>query len=379
MTDFKFYPESVVWEVTFACNMKCIHCGTAAGTARHDELSTDEAFQVIDELAALDCNMITISGGEPLLRKDWKRLALRTRERGINPYIITNGYAVNDKVIEDFADVGFGNIGVSFDGTERTHNYIRQRNDAFSRTVSAMRLLTGAGLRYCAVSQISNINLNELDDIRQVLLDVGCNLWRIQMTTHTGRMPKDFVLSLENYPKLIDKILEYKKDNTIEIDAGENIGYYGCKGMELSEEMPYLGCFAGTRVAGICSNGDVKGCLSMQDQFIEGNIRDSSFTEIWDNPDGFTYNRKFTKETATGACYGCKYLPLCRGGCATTSVSATGERANNPYCIYQMEKAEGITRDDTKMVTDLLRRFQEQPVEESVASRRTQPDDVSSL
>ena len=69
MTDFKFYPWSVVWEITFACNMRCLHCGTSAGKKRPDELNTHEALQLIDELADLGADNITLSGGEPLLRE----------------------------------------------------------------------------------------------------------------------------------------------------------------------------------------------------------------------------------------------------------------------------------------------------------------------
>ena len=95
----------------------------------------------------------------------------------------------------------------------------------------------------------------------------------------------------------------------------------------------------------------------MQEEFVEGNIRDSSFTEIWNNPDGFAYNRKFTRETGEGLCRDCGYLPLCRGGCTTTSVSATGRRADNPYCIHRIEKEQGIDCQDNEWITSLLERF----------------------
>ncbi len=362
MSEFKFYPQNCVWEITFACNMKCIHCGTSAGKARPDELTTDESLALIDELTELGCEMITLSGGEPLLRKDWKLLAQRIKDNGVKPFIISNGYAVTEEVVEDFERIRFHNVGISLDGTKKTHNYIRQRDDSWRRAVGAMKLMQKNGkINFCAVTQVSNINLHELDDIRGILIDSGCPVWRIQMTTSTGRMQQyaNMVMTLDNYPKLIDKILEFRKDNTIEIDVGENIGYYGCKGTELLNGAPYLGCYAGTRVIGIESNGNVKGCLSMQEQFVEGNIRDSSLTEIWNNPDGFAYNRKFTRQTADGACRECRYLPLCRGGCATTSVSATGRRADNPYCIYQIERQQGITCQDNKWITELLERFSE--------------------
>jgi len=357
MSEFKFYPKAVVWEITFACNMRCLHCGTAAGKIRPDEFSKKEAFDLIDELAALGCEELTLSGGEPLLRPDWRDLAAHIVEAGIKSYIITNGYAVTQDIVNDFKQLGFTNVGVSFDGTEKTHNYIRQRDDSYDKAVKAMGMMTEAGVKYCAVSQISNINLDELDAIKDKLLEIGNKQWRIQMTTSTGRMKDhhDLVMSLENYPRFVDKVLELKNDGRLEVNPGENIGYYGCKGYELmGENNLYYGCFAGTRVAGICSNGNVKGCLSMQEQFVEGNIRESSFTEIWNDPDKFAYNRKFTRDTATGFCHNCRYLPLCRGGCATTSVSASGERANNPYCLYRIDKEQGIECQDPPYASVLL-------------------------
>jgi len=355
MSGFEFFPETVVWEITFACNMRCLHCGTSAGKKRPDELTAEEALSLIDELAGLGCKSITLSGGEPFLREDWAELAARVKERGIRAYLITNGYAVTDEIVRELKRLEMNNVGVSFDGTEKTHNYIRRREDSWQKARNAMSLMAKHGQKFCAVSQISNINLGELDEIRQTLIDVGCPLWRIQMTTFTGRMHKELVLPLENYPRLVDKLLEFKqKNDEIRIDVGENIGYYGCKGSQLWDATPFLGCYAGTRVAGVESNGDVKGCLSMQEEFVEGNIRDSSFTEIWNNPEGFLYNRRFTRETAGGACRECRYLPLCRGGCATTSVSASGERANNPYCMYQLEQKQGIEPVDSEVIAKLL-------------------------
>lgn len=359
MSDIKFYPCNVVWEITFACNMRCLHCGTSAGTLRPEELSTEEALNLIDELADLECELVTLSGGEPLLRKDWRELAQRVVDRKMLLCLITNGYAVTEDIVKDFKRIGTRMVGVSFDGTEKTHNYIRQNDQSYERALNAMKLMQKHGLRYQAVTQVSNLNLNDLDDIRNDLISIGCKRWRIQMTTCTGRMDRDLVLTLDNYPRLIDKLVEFGKDESeVAVDVGENIGYYGNKGMELWPEY-YLGCYAGVRVAGIESDGKIKGCLSMQEEFVEGNIRDSSFTEIWNDPNNFLYNRKFTRETASGACRDCRYLPLCRGGCATTSVSATGERANNPYCIYQIEKQQGIEPPpDNEYITELLARFE---------------------
>jgi len=362
----KYYPHSVVWEITFACNMRCLHCGTAAGKKRSDELTTEEGLNLIDELTGLGSQEITLSGGEPLLRKDWPILAERIKQNGAKAYFISNGYAVTEKTIEEFERIQFTNLGISFDGTEKTHNHIRQRDQSFKRAYNAMKMMGESDkIRFCAITQVSNFNLDEMDEIKQMLHDVNCPQWRIQMTTSTGRMKEhgEFVLTLDKFPGFVDKLLEYKEEGKIDIDVGENIGFYGCKGTQLWGGKPYFGCFAGMRVAGIESDGNVRGCLSMPNTFNESNIRDSSFTEIWDNPDGFPYNRKFTNRTAEGFCATCKYLPLCRGGCATTSFAATGTRANNPFCMYQVELQNGIEPEDNEMIADLLK-YVNQKIEE---------------
>jgi len=348
MADARFRPQEVVWEITFACNMRCIHCGTSAGKQRVNELTTQESLALIDELMDLGCEHFTLSGGEPLMRKDWPQLASRMTSRGAIVSLITNGLLVNDKTLDDLKASGVEGTGVSLDGCEKTHNYIRQRADSWAKAHEALRLFVDRGFETCAVTQVSNINIDELYDIRAQLVDLGCKLWRIQMTTSTGRMREhaNLILSLDNYPRLVDIILDMQQMGKVFVDVGENIGYYGCKGTQLRKDGIYAGCYAGTRVAGIESDGKVKGCLSMPEEYVEGNIRDSSFTEIWNRPNAFAYNRQFTKMTAEGECRECRYLVLCRGGCANTSIAATGKRADNPYCMYRIERAQGIDHED---------------------------------
>ena len=84
-----------------------------------------------------------------------------------------------------------------------------------------------------------------------------------------------------------------------------------------------------------------------------------SISRGWNDPEAFKYNREFTRDTATGACHDCRYLPLCRGGCTTTSWSATGERANNPYCMWQFEQKQGVEPKDSEIVQKLLAMFPE--------------------
>lgn len=343
MSQFRLYPYNAVWEITFVCNMRCLHCGTSAGEKREDELTTNEALKLVDDLADLGCEILTLSGGEPLLRKDWKELAQQAKERKIKTGLITNGWCVNDKVVKDFRKIGFDMIGVSFDGTQPTHDMIRRTPGSYEKAYLALKMIKESGQKVCALTQVSQLNLKELDDIYHDLLRVGIPLWRIQMTTSTGRMceMKNGTLAPEDMPDLARKILQIRNEKRINIDAGENIGYYGELGDALWFGHPYTGCYAGCRVIGIESNGNIKGCLSMPEECVEGNIRERPLKEIWEDMALFSYNRDFSPDKAQGFCKECPHLSFCRCGCATTALSATGSRFNNPYCLYRIEMTSG--------------------------------------
>ena len=339
MSEFKLYPSNAVWEITFLCNMRCLHCGTSAGEKRKDELTPEEALKLIDDLAELGCEYLTLSGGEPLLRKDWKEIAKRTKERKIWLGIVTNGWCVNQGVVKDFKEIGFNMAGVSFDGIEKTHDMIRRTKGSYKKAYQALKMIKNSGQKVCALTQVSRLNLKELDDIYRDLLAIGIPLWRIQMTTSTGRMceMRDGTMTPEDMPDLARKILEIRDEKKIEIDVGENIGYYGELGDDLWRGYPYLGCYAGCRVIGIESNGNIKGCLSMPEEFVEGNIRKRPLKEIWFDMSLFSYNRQFSPDKAGGFCKECPYLKRCRCGCSTTAIGASGSRFNNPYCLYRIE------------------------------------------
>ena len=339
MGQFRLYPSNAVWEITFLCNMRCLHCGTSAGEKREDELTTEEALKLIDDLAELGCEFLTLSGGEPLLRKDWRELAGRLKERKIKLGLVTNGWCVNQRVVSDFKEIGFGMVGVSFDGTQKTHDMIRRTPGSYEKAYQALRLIKESDQNVCALTQVSRLNLEELEDIYQDLLRIKIPLWRIQMTTFTGRMceMRDGTMGPEDMPELARKILKIRNENKIRIDVGENIGYYGELGQELWMGYPYLGCYAGCRVIGIESNGNIKGCLSMPEECVEGNIRKRALKDIWEDMSLFSYNRQFSPDKAEGFCKDCPHLRFCRCGCATTALGASGNRFNNPYCLYRIE------------------------------------------
>ena len=87
----KFVPNYIALELTLKCNMRCIHCGSAAGSIRKDEMSKDEWIQVCRDASDIGCKLVTFLGGEPFLRKDWFEIAQNIKDLGMNVSIITNG------------------------------------------------------------------------------------------------------------------------------------------------------------------------------------------------------------------------------------------------------------------------------------------------
>ena len=128
----------------------------------------------------------------------------------------------------------------------------------------------------------------------------------------------------------------------MEIVCGDGLQYL-FNGEENNPERPWRGCPAGWIACGITSDGKVKGCLSMQDDLVEGDLRKHDLWDIWFHPDTFSYNRKFNPEQLGPNCSSCEKGEKCKGGCSINSYSATGIFHNDPYCFYMIDKLHSLT------------------------------------
>jgi radical SAM protein with 4Fe4S-binding SPASM domain len=123
--------------------------------------------------------------------------------------------------------------------------------------------------------------------------------------------------------------------------VGDNIGYYGrsqplLRSAGKTPETFWAGCMAGCRVVAIRSNGDVKGCPSHPVQFVVGNVRQTPFAQIWDDPRNFAYNTAFDVQLLEGRCADCVYRRLCRAGCTSMAYAVTGTIYDNPFCLQHL-------------------------------------------
>lgn len=349
-----YKPYQVVWELTLACNLNCRHCGSRAGTPRPDELTGPEALRLCKDLADLGTRRVTLGGGEPTLREDWPLITEALVSRGIRVNLLSNGRTWNRTLARRGKLFGLESVAFSLDGCEVTHEYIRRVPGQFEALLQAIDETVAEGLRVGVVTQLNRKNLAELEELGRILEAHGVANWQLQLGTPSGNMADhaDLVLDPKDMLDMIPRIARLRKaGGRPRIHVGDNIGYYGPYEQDLRDQggaIPFwIGCRAGLTVLGIESNGNIKGCLSLpserneEDRFVEGNIRQRSLKDIWEDPDGFAYNRKFTVDRLHGFCRTCDYAEACRGGCSWTSFSHTGACGGNPHCYHRVSMEQG--------------------------------------
>jgi len=321
--------------------MRCLHCGSAAGRARPNELTVAECLDVADQLTAMGCTQATLIGGEVFLYRGWEGVARRLVEGGARVNIITNGFLMSDEQVRQIRRAGLANVGISLDGMEANHNRIRDVRTSFARVLEAMRRLRAAGVSIGAVTSLLDFNVADLPDMYDLLLAHGVEVWQLQIATAMGSLAdgRPMLLRPEKVPGILRFMAEKRAEAKMDIYAGDDLGYYDEREVLVRSRRDCIsvwqGCQAGLRVVGIDSVGNVKGCESLYDErFIEGNLRSESLAEIWRKPWGFAYNRRFRVDQLAGPCAGCEAGATCRGGCRGACYFTTGNLYHNIYCVY---------------------------------------------
>jgi len=158
-----------VWEITGICDMGCKHCGSSYQKALPDELNTNEALVLCDEITNIGIEKIVLSGGEAILRRDWKLIVNRLISKGLMVGLFTNGWALNkEEKIDEIINIGISRIGISLDGMEETHDYIRKK-DSFQRIMTALDIIKEKDISVVIATTITKKNLYELEMMKEKL------------------------------------------------------------------------------------------------------------------------------------------------------------------------------------------------------------------
>ena len=337
----KYIPQLIVWELTNACNAKCLHCGSQSGFCRDNELTEEEALDLCDQLKEVGAAHVTLIGGEMFLSPYWDKVCQRLVDHGIRVAPFTNGILLNRPNIQRLQDIGIKKAQVSIDGIGDTHNHLRGVPNLFNRVIENIKLAQAAGLRIGVTTSVSTLNLNELPAMFDFFSELGIAVWQIQLVENIGSAAKnsDLALPIEGVYNLAQYIADFRqRHGQMKILTGDNIGFFVSFEPVIRDE-PFLGCGGGRCLLGISANGNIRGCLSVQDspENTEGNIRERSLNEIWNDPNCFTVYREKRLEILTGFCATCEYREYCRGGCSSLAFATTGGFSENPFCLHKYE------------------------------------------
>lgn len=338
-----------VWELTLKCNLGCVHCGSRAAKAHSDELSTDEALDLVRQLQEAGITEITLIGGEAFLRPDWLLIVKAIRNAGMSCTLTTGGYGISAATAINMREAGLQQVSVSIDGTPDTHDRLRGKVGSWASCFSTLRHLQHADIPISCNTQINRLSAPELPLIYAAIVEAGCRAWQLALTVPMGRAAERPEILLQPsellylFP-LLNELAGWAERDGVFFYPGNNIGYYGPYERRLRSKQGdgaiWEGCQAGMNSIGIEANGAIKGCPSLPtSHYVGGNIRDRSLNEILQTAQlNINARQGIPVEGVShlwGFCQSCDYAELCRGGCSWTAHVFFGQRGNNPYCHHR--------------------------------------------
>jgi radical SAM protein with 4Fe4S-binding SPASM domain len=338
-------PRLAVWEFTLACDQKCLHCGPRAGDARGDELSTEEALALVDDLAEMGVGEVVLIGGEAYLRHDFILVVRRIRERGMSATMTTGGYGLTKARAEALVEAGIESVSVSIDGLQASHDLVRNTDDSWGHAFRALRYLRDAGSKIAVNTQINAYTRHELLDVLELIAAEGVHSWQLQITVPHGNAADNHELVMQPYMLLelfetLDKVIDRANELGVRIWPANSLGYFGpienkLRGQQRRRTGHFGGCEAGKSTIGIESNGAIKNCPSLGGPTnVAGKWRDEGLAALWTKPQ-ISSLRERTRADLWGYCGECYYADVCRAGCTAVSEPLMGRPGNNPFCHHR--------------------------------------------
>lgn len=337
------FPAHPVWEMTAACNLRCIHCHASGGKPAQDELTTSEAKRLLDQLAALDeFRMMAFTGGEPLVRRDLFELLAYSQALGFTNTMATNATLIDDEVARRLRRYGVVIAAVSLDGfDEASHDFVRGIPGAFTDAVEGMRALRRAGILLHINITAMEYNMDQMEPLMALVDELGTGILLMYQLVPVGRGRRieKAALDLKANERLIRFMAQAQRTTRAIMEPVAGPQYWpfllaraGIRGGPLLRlaEAVFHGCSAGRGFVYIKPNGDVWPC-----PFVEvscGNVRDTPFRAIWTTSPTFEKLRG-REQRLKGRCGECQYRRLC-GGCRGRAWATTDDYlAEDPSCF----------------------------------------------
>jgi radical SAM protein with 4Fe4S-binding SPASM domain len=344
----------VSYSITQKCNLKCQHCySNSVGQAAPDELSTEEAFRLMDDLSKWGIGLLIIDGGEPLCREDTLDIVKYASSKGIRTTVGSNGTLIDEGMARNMLDAGIMAVAISVDGADaQTHDSFRGVSGAFEQTLKGVEACRNTRLPFQFNTVVRKETLSQLEDMLHLAVDCGSNAAEFFDLIAAGRAKQECreqVLSLDERKQSMEWLAQSQEDCPIVIRVP------GCPmyplllqerhikpkyfSVEMLRRVPYYdrGCAAGMPMGYVMvlSNGEVNPCMLLQVKL--GNIREQSIISIWEKSPVLAQLRQ--RELLKGECGNCSYKVTC-SGCRGRAYEETGDMmATDPGCWLAPQSA----------------------------------------
>ncbi|PYO03031.1 MAG: radical SAM domain protein, coenzyme PQQ synthesis protein E [Candidatus Rokuibacteriota bacterium] len=365
---------SVSWNLTQRCNLECAHCymSAFAGADTRGELSTDECRRVIDEIATVNPNVFLIlTGGEPLLRRDIWDVAAYAAEKRFTTVFGTNGVLLREREARLMRERGVLGASISLDSTDpRKHDAFRHLPNAWDGAVRATKVLTDAGLDFSLHMSVTDWNVGEVPAMIDLARDLGAKVLNFFFLVRTGRGKDLTDIDAAAYERILTYLAEIQgvgqgPPSWVQRILGRAPAEPASAGFEdpwstpvgraggllirakcaphfrriiyqlnpasaLLKNYAHGSCPAGKYYCRITPEGDVTPCPYMP--VAAGNLRQSSFADLWRHAPVFDDLRE---PKLGGRCGACEFSKVC-GGCRCRAYATYGDYlAEDPACGYQ--------------------------------------------
>ncbi|GAA1461018.1 mycofactocin radical SAM maturase [Williamsia maris] len=332
-------PICLTWELTYACNLSCVHCLSSSGKRDPRELDTAQCKAIIDELQRMQVFYVNIGGGEPTVRPDFWELVDYATSHQVGVKFSTNGLKIDKAVAQRLAASDYVDVQISLDGATAEVNDAVRGPGSFDMAIKALQNLADAGFADAKISVVvTRHNVSQLDEFKALADNFGATL-RITRLRPSGR-GADVWDDLHPLPGQQRELYDWLVANGEGVLTGDSFFHLAAFAEPGSGGLPGLNlCGAGRVVCLIDPIGDVYACpFAIHENFLAGNIQsDGGFQTIWQQSELFLELRE---PQNAGACTKCAHFDACRGGCmAAKFFTGLPLAGPDPECVQGFGEA----------------------------------------
>lgn len=333
--DLATRPVIVIWEVTHACALACVHCRASADPYRHpEELTTEESYALIDSVARLQPGIFVLTGGDPLMREDIFDLVAYSRARGLHVAAAPTGTArATPEAMLRFKEAGVNTLSFSLDGPDAvTHDSFRKVRGTFDRTIRAIEAARALGIPFQINTTVTRITRPHLDRLGELVQILGAVQWDLFILVPTGRGEDLEPLTPAEYEEFLRWLAELAERVPFRVKTTEGPQFRRMQAVLRGDPPERLrpGVNAGKGYVFVSNRGKVfpSGFLPLE----VGDVRVTPLDRIYrENP---ILQALRDPSRLKGRCGLCPYNQVC-GGSRSRAYAVTGDwLAEDPLCGF---------------------------------------------